>query len=147
VNAADKTTTKVKFINGDLELIKEKAKIQNRPFFVDFTASWCMPCRWMDETTFNDQKLADYIDQEYLAAKVDIDDFDGYNYKMQYNIELLPSILIFSPEGKVLARYNETMAPSTMLSILKKYDTYQSQSETKKEKVKEETTINRPQQH
>jgi len=118
--------TRVKFTKGNLSAIKEQAKLENRPFFVDFTAAWCMPCRFMDETTFMDPTLADYIAKEYLAVKVDVDDFDGYAYKQQYNIQMVPSILVFSPEGKILARYKESLPPSKLLAILKEHDNYNS---------------------
>lgn len=117
----DGTTSRIKFVKNNLGQVKQKAATQNKPFFVDFTASWCMPCRWMEETTFSDPLLTEFVNKNYLAVKVDVDDFDGYAYKQQYNIKMLPSIMIFSPEGEVLARYQESMSPSKLLGELQKY--------------------------
>ncbi|MFK7936900.1 MAG: thioredoxin family protein [Saprospiraceae bacterium] len=117
----DNLVSKIRFVKNNLDQVKRKAETENKPFFVDFTASWCMPCRWMDETTFSDPNLTEFINKNYLAVKVDVDDFDGYAYKQQYNIKMLPSIMVFSPEGEVVARYQESMSPSKLLGELKKY--------------------------
>lgn len=120
----DNTPVKsVAFYKGSLTTAKEKAAAEGKLIFVDFVASWCMPCRWMDETTFTDPTLVDYVEDNYIAVKVDIDDFDGFAWKQQYNIKLLPSILVFNSKGKLLERYEESMAPSKMLAVLQKHDT------------------------
>lgn len=112
----------INFMKGDLEQIKALAQQENKPFFVSFTARWCTPCRQMEKTTYSDPDLAYYVSQYYLAGKVDVDDFDGYNYKIQYNIRLLPTLMIFSPEGKPIAKYEQSMSASTMKQILAKYN-------------------------
>ncbi len=102
---------------------KETARKQGKIYFYDFVAKWCMPCRWMDETTYTDPELARYINENVIPVKIDIDDFDGFALKQKYKVEALPTIILFSPDGKVLARYTESMPPSKMMSILKKYNT------------------------
>ncbi|MEY4938186.1 MAG: hypothetical protein RIS64_4547 [Bacteroidota bacterium] len=102
---------------------KETARKQGKLYFYDFVAKWCMPCRWMDETTYTDPELARYINENIIPVKIDIDDFDGFALKKKYKVEALPTIILFSPDGKVLARYTESMPPSKLMSILKKYNT------------------------
>ena len=117
------TSTKVDFFRGSMSAVKERAATEGKLYFVDFTASWCMPCRWMDETTFSDAALAQYVKDNYIAVKIDIDDFDGYAMKQVHNIKLLPSILIFNSKGKEVARFEESLSPSRFMEILKKYNT------------------------
>ena len=112
----------INFIKNNLEKVKSLAAVEGKPYFVKFTAAWCMPCRQMEQNTYTDPKLAYYVKQNYLAATVDVDDFDGYNYKEQYNIGTLPSILIFNSKGKLLARYQEVMTAQQMLGVLAKYN-------------------------
>lgn len=113
---------KVKFFKGSLNVAKERAANEGKLYFVEFMARWCMPCRWMDETTFTDPTLVAYIQDNYVPVKVDIDDFDGFAYKQMYNIKMLPSILVFNSKGDLLAQYEESMAPSKLLEILRSHD-------------------------
>ncbi|MEM9917023.1 MAG: thioredoxin family protein [Bacteroidota bacterium] len=127
---AGTSSTRVKFINGNLNFAKEKAAQEGKLYFIDFYASWCMPCRWMDETTFSDRQLTTYVSENYIPVKIDIDDFDGYAYKQLYNIKMLPSILIFNSQGKLLAQYEESMAPSKLLKILQQHNIPQNKLAT-----------------
>ncbi|MEM6965410.1 MAG: thioredoxin family protein [Bacteroidota bacterium] len=112
----------IEFFRGSFTSAKAKAAEEGKLFFLDFTASWCTPCRWMEETTFTDPTLAAYVKENYVALQVDIDDFDGYALKQKYNIQILPSLLIFSSQGVLLAQYEESLSSRKMLDILKKYD-------------------------
>jgi len=113
----------VNFYTGSLKKVQEKAAKEGKLYFIDFVAAWCMPCRQMDETTFKDPALAAYLEGSYIASKIDVDDFDGLMYKNQYNIKVLPTILVFNASGKLLGRYEEALTAPKMLGILKNYDT------------------------
>lgn len=145
-NIIAKDKTKVSFFKGEITNIKEEAKSQGKLYYYDFVASWCTPCRWMDETTYNDNGLARYIDDNYIAAKVDIDDFDGFELKNKYKITSLPTIIVFNQEGKVVGRYEESMGPTKLTEILKKHNTTQNGAGkiTKSTPVKDATVISRP---
>ncbi len=113
---------KVDFYQGSLKKAESMAAAEGKLYFVQFTASWCMPCRWMDETTYTNPQVVNYVDRNYIPVKVDIDDFDGYAYKQQYNVQVLPTILVFDSKGKVLGKYEESLPATKLLSILKKHD-------------------------
>ncbi len=117
-----KAESAIDFRKGSLEKIKETAGQEGKLYFVNFTASWCSPCKFMDDYTYTDPGLSYYVRQNYLATKVDIDAFDGVGYKQQYNIRSLPSILIFNSKGRLVGRYEESMSASQMISVLKQYD-------------------------
>lgn len=115
-------STKVDFINGSLGLAIQKAGQEGKLLFVEFGAQWCMPCRFMDENTFKDGEVVSYLSDNYVPVKIDIDDFDGFVYKEKYKVKALPTFLIFNSEGKVIERYEQSMAPSNLLNILRQHN-------------------------
>ena len=120
--SASGPSTGIDFFDGTYHAAKNKAASEGKLFFMDFTARWCTPCKWMEETTFTDPTLAAYVKGNYVALQVDIDDFDGYELKQQFGINILPSLLIFNSKGEFLEQYEESLSPSRMLAILKKHD-------------------------
>jgi len=116
------TTTKIAFIENDLEAAKHKAQAAGKLIMVDFWADWCSPCKWMDEQTFNRPEVANYLNDNYISVRVNIDNLDGIAYKTQYDIRFLPTIMILDPGGKVVRKYEESMAPSKLLRVLKNHD-------------------------
>ncbi len=115
-------TTKGLRFHTNLTAAKQLAAKEGKLYLVDFTAKWCMPCQWMEETTFSDQRVIDYMKENYVAVKIDIDDFDGFAQKQIYGIKKLPSILIFNSKGVLLEQYTGSHAPSGLLRILEEHN-------------------------
>ncbi|MEM1122759.1 MAG: thioredoxin family protein, partial [Bacteroidota bacterium] len=88
----------------------------------DFWATWCSPCKWMDEQTFSRPEVANYLNENYVTVKVNVDNFDGMTYKNKYDIRYLPTIMVLDPAGKVIKKYEEALAPSKLLRVLKDHD-------------------------
>lgn len=115
--------TFINYERGIYEKAKHQAAQEGKLLFLDFYAKWCMPCKWMDETTFSDRTVISKLKEDYIAIKVDIDEMEGFELKSRFDIRYLPTILIFNTEGKMVERIEETLSPSRLKEVLDRYDT------------------------
>lgn len=109
-----------RFIVNNFEEARNKAQQEGKMLLLDFYASWCAPCRFMESTTFKDERVSDLLNEKFVPLKIDIDDFDGYALKEHFDIRVLPTFLIFDSEGKVIERVEETLSPTNMVELLEK---------------------------
>lgn len=111
------------FTDNTYDEAVELAKEEKMPYMIDFTASWCLPCRLMDETVFRDYNVVQYANQNFIPIQLDMDDFDAMILKSQYDISQLPTILIFNYKGELVGRIEGLQTGTNFLEILKHYHT------------------------
>jgi thioredoxin 1 len=108
------------FRSTSFEEAEKLAKKENKPLLVDFYASWCAPCKWMDETTFSDNSIKTILNEDYISIKVNIDDFDGFELKSKYEVRYLPTIIIFK-NGRVVERIEEALGVTKLATLLNQH--------------------------
>lgn len=108
----------VNFIDGNLPAAQARALQEGKPYFVHYTATWCMPCQWMEEHTFQDVALAGYVAENYLAVRMDYDSKEADTFKKQYDVTTLPTTLIFNAEGHLLSKHENSLDAAQLLKIL-----------------------------
>ncbi len=64
----DEPTAQVEWLT--LEEALEKCKTDKRKIFIDVFTDWCGWCKRMDESTFVDPEVAQYLNQNYYAVKL-----------------------------------------------------------------------------
>lgn len=112
----------VNWLGPNLERVQQQAQGEDKLFILYFTADWCLPCQWMQQNTFQDPELLEYFGERLLSVKVDLNHAQAKVLQHQFEVESIPSILVFAPNGKLLDRSTASMDARPLLRWLKKLD-------------------------
>ena len=98
----------------DFEAAKAKAKAENKPLLLDFTGSdWWGWCIKLDKEVFTKDAFKEYAAAELVLVELDFPRgkeqsaaLKAQNEKLaqQYGIRGFPTILLLSPDGKLIEK-------------------------------------------
>lgn len=108
----------VQFQHISLAEAKNQAAQLRKPALLYFSANWCMPCHWMEENVFADRELSKVLNQQYLPVKIDVDEVQGFADKESCQVQFLPSLLLISPEGQIVGRFESTRNAQELIKNL-----------------------------
>ena len=84
------------------EVVQEAQKLK-KPVIIDFTATWCIPCRELEEVTFHDASVVKRADSDFVMVKVDVTKGGNPVHErllQQYTIKGVPTIVFLDRNGK-----------------------------------------------
>ncbi len=111
-------SAQVKFEKLDpTELIKKAAK-EDKLAFVDVYATWCPPCRQMEEKVFPLENVGKMMSEHFVAAKFNADESIGKEMLNKYKLRYIPSYLIFDAEGELVVTRSGYIAPDEFIEFL-----------------------------
>lgn len=92
------------------------AKEQNKPVIIDFFATWCGPCRRMDEQVYTDPEVVKAM-QSFVVIKIDID--TDRKTTMAYGVQSIPRTVILNVHGEMIGDRVGSMPSDEYLAFLK----------------------------
>jgi thioredoxin-related protein len=112
--------------------IKEKAKSEKKYIFMDVYASWCGPCKMMDRDVYTKDTIGSLMNEKFISVKVQMDSSKNDNEQVrswyadakkigqEYPVQGFPTLLFFSPEGKLAYKQLGFQSRSDFISLAKR---------------------------
>ena len=92
----------VRFLEVDWASALSKAKQENKLIFLDIYASWCGPCKKLKRTTFANEKLGTFFNEQFICVAVDGEKGEGPKLARHYSVRGYPTLLFIDGLGNVV---------------------------------------------
>jgi thiol:disulfide interchange protein len=107
------------FVDLTYEQALERAHADGRVLLLDFTASWCPPCKAMEASTWHEPDVVAWIEREAVALKLDVD--REFKRAAQMGVSGVPTIVFVSGEGRELGRFSGYRDPAGFLEQAERF--------------------------
>ncbi|WP_320054844.1 thioredoxin fold domain-containing protein [uncultured Acetobacteroides sp.] len=94
----------VQFEDTTFAISLAKAKAANKPIFMDGFTSWCGPCKYMAKKVFTQDKVADFMNANFVSVKFDMEKGEGVTLAKKYGVNVYPTFLILDTAGNLVHR-------------------------------------------
>jgi thioredoxin-related protein len=116
--AAAQEQTSIQFLeNRDWTALFTQAKAEQKLLFVNYYASWCGSCKWMETQVFTDSAVAAFYNKNFINVQVNTEQDEGHQLAQTYAVRAYPTMLYLDGDGKLIHRAVGSKEPNRFLSI------------------------------
>ena len=74
-----------------------KAKEAGKVVFIDFYTTWCAPCKMLDRSTWKDESVIAWLEENTVPLKIDAE--AEVELARKYKVTVYPSLVFINPDG------------------------------------------------
>jgi len=93
------------------------AKKENKPIFLDISASWCGYCKRMKANVFTDTEVGKYYNTAFFNVSVDGEKGEGIELAKKYGVKGYPTFVFLTPDGSLAHQTSGYHNPEKFLEL------------------------------
>jgi thiol-disulfide isomerase/thioredoxin len=118
--AISTSAAEIKFLDNPVwASVLEQAKKENKIIFFDAYATWCAPCKQMDDETYTNDSVAEFYNSNFINVKYDMEKGEGPMLADRYYVTAYPNLIFISPDGIMLHKAVGFKASNEFLNLAK----------------------------
>ncbi|WP_226389076.1 thioredoxin family protein [Penaeicola halotolerans] len=94
----------INFNKGDWSDVLKQAKESNKLIFVDAYATWCGPCKMMDQNVFAADEVGEFYNETFVNFKIDMESEAGLVFDETYPVTAYPTMFFINPDGEIVKK-------------------------------------------
>lgn len=110
----------IEFYDGEWTDALAEAEKSKKLVFVDAYAVWCGPCKRMAKTTFMDQKVGDFFNENFINLKIDMEKGHGLTFGSKYPVSAYPTLMFLNGKGDVVHKTTGGKDVAQLIEFAKK---------------------------
>ncbi len=101
------------------------AKYENKIIFLHFYADWCYYCKKMENETFKDHKIIEYLNRNFVSIRLNAD--KEKKLASEYGCRGLPFSLFLASKGEPLGNFPGYSPPEKFIKFLMKAEEHKDE--------------------
>jgi len=120
VLAAGSVQADVKWNDEPFDQVLARAKQENKYVFIDFYATWCGPCKRLDEKVYPDATVSGLLNS-MVSVKYDAEKEPWLPIAKKYKVNKYPTLLVLDPNGQEVDRHIGYLDPEPFVATIEGY--------------------------
>lgn len=107
----------IEFFQGSFADAVQKAQKENKLIFMDAFAEWCGPCKRMAATTFKDEKVGKFFNDNFVNLKIDMEKGEGPGLQKKFGVTAYPTLLFINGKGELSHKGMGAMGNEQLIAL------------------------------
>lgn len=108
---------KIQFTTASWNDVIATAKKENKPIFLDISASWCGHCKRMKANVFTNPEVAKLYNEKFINVSVDGEKGEGIQLAKIYGVKGYPTFVFLNPDGSLAKQTSGYHNPEKFLEL------------------------------